>query len=225
MESGEELQGEDSVWTKPWEWMFLLEEIPFRLARIWDAGEQGNGKTPEIGNFQKRGVSDRGAVLLSCMKIFSEASAQEPPLEWGDFGRPLIGWTLPLTCHKESQRFTDCAALPAPPSTPTSPAGHRFVILVVTWLPPIFNEQRISGKAREFQRPYILKQSLIQGIAPSWRCTPPIPMGLRGTCWNPGRGRASPIILFFLHPPTAIVNFVLLLPDDLVTFQINPVSK
>lgn len=29
VESGEQLQVEVPVWTKPWEWVFQLEEMPF----------------------------------------------------------------------------------------------------------------------------------------------------------------------------------------------------
>ena len=72
----------------------------------------------------------------------------------------------------------------------------------------LFNEQILLREVWNPWRPWVLKQSLIQGIAPPLEMFPS-PVGLRATvCWVPGRGRTSAIGLIFLDPPATTLNFI-----------------
>lgn len=136
------------------------------------------------------------------------------------FSRLLAGCTFSLMSHKESQRFTKYAAS-FPSHVPHFTYGVCVCILGGYFL--LFNEQTILGEVWRPWRPWILKHRLIQGIVQPWRCCPALRDS--GPSFAGAQGQVGPalITLSFLDPPATIVNFVVLLPHDLVIFQINPV--
>lgn len=115
-----------------------------------------------------------------------------------NFGRPLAGCTLPL---KDLQV---CSLLH--PIFPHFTCKSQICSLGGYIL--LFNEQILLREVWKPWRRWVLKQSLIQGIAPPLE-TFPSPVGLRATmCWVSGRGRTSAIGLIFLGPPATTLNFI-----------------
>ena len=117
-----------------------------------------------------------------------------------------LGATTEMGCrlHCLSQRFTKYAA-----SFPHLPSLHLQVMDLQSWrLPPPCQWADTSRGGLE------MLETLGSKIKPDPRSCPtpgdsPSHMGLRpAMCWDPDRGKASEISLFFLHPPATTLSFI-----------------
>ena len=171
-----------------------LEEIPFRLANVLDTKAtellERLGNLLKLGTFRNRAVEDERPVFLSWKPFLK---IQPRSHHWN-----VMQAALPL-----SKIYKVCSHLPHLPSL------HLPVMDLQSWrLPPPRQWAATSRGGLETLEILGSKTKPDPTSCPAPGDSPSH-MRLRpAMCWGPGRGKASEISLFFLHPPATTLSFI-----------------